>query len=153
MIVRPPRSTRTDALYPYTTLCLSRACAAHHASPLRADGLHADRIRQEPTFPTGCAARQKPGAGQLHRRYNADRCAGPGPRSNAVCGARFGEEPSSYGGPERPGKGRSAERVSARGNSDLIGRASCRERVCQYVKFPEVAVSLKKKTRNKEQSQ
>src|SRR3546814_6707380 len=74
-----------------------RACAAHHASPWRADGLHADRIRQEPTFPTGCAARQKPGAGQLHRRYNADRCAGSGPRSNAVCGARFGEEPSSYG--------------------------------------------------------
>src|SRR3546814_7746622 len=69
-------------------------------------------------FRSGCAARQKPGAGQLHRRYNADRCAGSGPRSNAVCGARFGEEPSSYGGPERPGQGRSAERVSARGNSD-----------------------------------
>src|SRR3546814_11628845 len=49
-----------------------RACAAHHASPWRADGLHADRIRQEPTFPTGCAARQKPGAGQLHRRYRSE---------------------------------------------------------------------------------
>src|SRR3546814_19765361 len=27
-----------------------------------------------------------------------------------------------------------------------IGRASCRERVCQYVEIPVVAVSLKKKT-------
>src|SRR3546814_14195985 len=29
-----------------------------------------------------------------------------------------------------------------------IGRASCRERVCQYVSISEVAVSLKKKTHN-----
>src|SRR3546814_11519528 len=30
-----------------------------------------------------------------------------------------------------------------------IGRASCRERVCQYVSISVVAVSLKKKTNNK----
>src|SRR3546814_18825073 len=30
-----------------------------------------------------------------------------------------------------------------------IGRASCRERVCQYVSISVVAVSLKKKTKNK----
>src|SRR3546814_15839387 len=30
-----------------------------------------------------------------------------------------------------------------------IGRASCRERVCQYVKISVVAVSLKKKNKNK----
>src|SRR3546814_15576625 len=29
-----------------------------------------------------------------------------------------------------------------------IGRASCRDRVCQYVSISEVAVSLKKKTKN-----
>src|SRR3546814_11518137 len=32
-----------------------------------------------------------------------------------------------------------------------IGRASCRERVCQYVEIPVVAVSLKKKQRKKKQ--
>src|SRR3546814_15845957 len=31
------------------------------------------------------------------------------------------------------------------GNDDKNGRASCRERVCQYVKIPVVARSLKKK--------
>src|SRR3546814_17632573 len=31
-----------------------------------------------------------------------------------------------------------------------IGRASCRERVCQYVAFSVVAVSLKKKTQNQQ---
>src|SRR3546814_12471609 len=32
--------------------------------------------------------------------------------------------------------------------SDEIGRASCRERVCQYVEISVVAVSLKKKNNN-----
>src|SRR3546814_13201622 len=32
------------------------------------------------------------------------------------------------------------------GSASEIGRASCRERVCQYVLIPVVAVSLKKKT-------
>src|SRR3546814_15372460 len=32
--------------------------------------------------------------------------------------------------------------------SDEIGRASCRERVCQYVEISVVAVSLKKKQRD-----
>src|SRR3546814_12327385 len=32
-------------------------------------------------------------------------------------------------------------------HADQIGRASCRERVCQYVEFSVVAVSLKKKTK------
>src|SRR3546814_18969500 len=30
MIRRPPRSTRTDTLFPYTTLCRSRAAAVAH---------------------------------------------------------------------------------------------------------------------------
>src|SRR3546814_14283836 len=40
--------------------------------------------------------------------------------------------------------------VYATGVRDVsIGRASCRERVCQYVEIPVVAVSLKKKTQKK----
>src|SRR3546814_20198228 len=93
------------------------------------DVCSSDRIRQEPTFPTGCAARQKTGTGQLHRRYNADRCPGSGPSSNAVYGARFGEEPSSYGGPERPGPGRSAAPVSARARKRVVWGKSVSVRV------------------------
>src|SRR3546814_17846153 len=37
----------------------------------------------------------------------------------------------------------------AAGNTEPIGRASCRERVCQYVEISVVAVSLKKKTNTK----
>src|SRR3546814_9563956 len=36
--------------------------------------------------------------------------------------------------------------LTGRGHINQIGRASCRERVCQYVKISVVAVSLKKKT-------
>src|SRR3546814_4225442 len=48
MIRRPPRSTRTDTLFPYTTLFRSQAtdCGIHHHMPdLRTsrDGAHADR--------------------------------------------------------------------------------------------------------------
>src|SRR3546814_12226461 len=35
----------------------------------------------------------------------------------------------------------------ARRPGEVIGRASCRERVCQYVSISVVAVSLKKKTK------
>src|SRR3546814_14155733 len=41
MIRRPPRSTRTDTLFPYTTLFRSRL----HAAPSRKRGAKFDRIR------------------------------------------------------------------------------------------------------------
>src|SRR3546814_13370210 len=48
-------------------------------------------------------------------------------------------------GPES-GPGRGDDCSVPRGGVDLqIGRASCRERVCQYVSISVVAVSLKKK--------
>src|SRR3546814_17688555 len=33
MIRRPPRSTRTDTLFPYTTLCRSKAALELHVTP------------------------------------------------------------------------------------------------------------------------
>src|SRR3546814_13265268 len=44
MIRRPPRSTRTDTLFPYTTLCRSRRAAA--GVPARGPGLggHVERL-------------------------------------------------------------------------------------------------------------
>src|SRR3546814_15665761 len=41
-----------------------------------------------------------------------------------------------------------AEGIDDIGQPRKTGRASCRERVCQYVLYPEVAVSLKTKKNN-----
>src|SRR3546814_9108672 len=53
MIRRPPRSTRTDTLFPYTTLCRSRfeEAVAHAAAERNVDGvvcghIHSAEIRQ-----------------------------------------------------------------------------------------------------------
>src|SRR3546814_11519056 len=92
MIRRPPRSTRTDTLFPYTTLFRSKEnrgrkgwniIALRRAPPA---SFFRDRIH-------GTAAR-----GQ-------DRCRCIGGARGAGFGRRWGQ----------------------------IGRASCRERVCQYV--------------------
>src|SRR3546814_12571785 len=45
----------------------------------------------------------------------------------------------------RPGYEVTAGSVTFMGENLQIGRASCRERVCQYVEISGVAVSLKKK--------
>src|SRR3546814_12887245 len=47
---------------------------------------------------------------------------------------------------DRPARGRRCRAAAPRRRSAEIGRASCRERVCQYVSISVVAVSLKKKT-------
>src|SRR3546814_9933427 len=78
MIRRPPRSTRTDTLFPYTTLfrsltktsmaCRNRASGQVSLPPLRHPGLlHSDR------FQTGCDRQRNP-AGRPHpqRRIHAD---------------------------------------------------------------------------------
>src|SRR3546814_16020404 len=109
MIRRPPRSTRTDTLFPYTTLFRSRGWAGGSARPRanRADGLFVRADRR----------------GALH-----------------ACRGRFHAEPPSLGAAAR--KGRQAARNAQ------IGRASCRERVCQYVYIPVVAASLQKDNTN-----
>src|SRR3546814_14502577 len=48
-------------------------------------------------------------------------------------------------GPEAPFPTHEAFMTEIRAGGVEIGRASCRERVCQYVSIPVVAVSLKKK--------
>src|SRR3546814_2365228 len=49
MIRRPPRSTRTDTLFPYTTLFRSARELDHHVAAARAafDGLEASRADEE----------------------------------------------------------------------------------------------------------
>src|SRR3546814_20525119 len=105
---RPPRSTRTDTLFPYTTLFRSaRARWYAAASEARAD------------------------------------TASPAPRTpwQPLNGRFF--EPLR---PQRP----DPDKLSSRCNKNIIscaeiGRASSRERVCQYVSISVVAVSLKQK--------
>src|SRR3546814_4810172 len=57
MIRRPPRSTRTDTLFPYTTLCRSIGMLAHRQIIVRAP----DRDRLRPVMP-GEASRVGEGA-------------------------------------------------------------------------------------------
>src|SRR3546814_8694147 len=59
MIRRPPRSTRTDTLFPYTTLLRSllAICLVDHAGPDRARLYHAESERRRPQGTTDDAAR------------------------------------------------------------------------------------------------
>src|SRR3546814_3834875 len=70
MIRRPPRSTRTDTLFPYTTLFRSRA-----SEWCRADGVSYRRCR-------GSAARQRCAGAESGRRGRIQRSRSP------LCGRR-----------------------------------------------------------------
>src|SRR3546814_17101301 len=101
MIRRPPRSTRTDTLFPYTTLFRSgegqRIAAARRRRSRHA--VAAERARR---------------LGLVHPRRHPSRQA---------ASARAAALPPAL----RDGAG------GLEGSDDEIGRASCRERVCQYV--------------------
>src|SRR3546814_20055556 len=108
MIRRPPRSTRTDTLVPYTTLFRSR-----RAGPRDDARLSGNRV-----------------AAALSAQLDI--------RSYFFFSVRvFG--PSGFAGAAGI-----AAAVATAATAE-IGRASCRERVCQYVSISVVAVSLKKK--------
>src|SRR3546814_16841149 len=109
MMRRPPRSTRTDTLFPYATLFRSGSYR-----PLPADALYltADEMA------AGIEAARAHLATPLHEPERATVL------DFAVDGARdFGPERAS-------GANIYESVVKHLGNQ--IGRASCRERVCQY---------------------
>src|SRR3546814_18058696 len=89
MIRRPPRSTRTDTLFPYTTLCRSYRgcggldCAEHSGARL-----------------------------WMHNNFLIDR------------GGKMSKSAGEF---------LRLQLLVDRGYHPQIGRASCRERVCQYV--------------------
>src|SRR3546814_15679770 len=102
MIRRPPSSTRTDTLFPYTTLFRS----GYVLVELPVDGLlGAVRVN---------AAHEAGHAGIQHRQG----------RESVLCG-NFPEDRSVRGGAH--------QMVVQLAPIQQIGRASCRERVCQYV--------------------
>src|SRR3546814_20761369 len=101
MIRRPPVATRTDTLFPYTTLFRSKMLAQHALT-------EAKLVRQlHRAYDFLVAERQLPG---LAQRGNFK-----GVRN---CNVKFHEVRLITDGAPPVGE---------------IGRASCRERVCQYV--------------------
>src|SRR3546814_6519515 len=112
MIRRPPRSTRTDTLFPYTTLFRSSCCLHgeenHRACRLRVvDGVH-DRTRCRRLEAVSPAVRDDVGNGQLGipkragpLRYRAQRELNPERKQATIPNsARFarGAAPGGGGG-------------------------------------------------------
>src|SRR3546814_16692092 len=130
MIRRPPRSTRTDTLFPYTTLFRS------------ADGIFGGdafpRIAFELLHAEADALRVAVDADDLHldRVTDVDDFA----RVVDALVAHVGDMEQAV----------DAAQVDERAIVGEIGRASCRERVCQYVSISVDAVSLKKKKNKNE---
>src|SRR3546814_11307340 len=126
MTRRPPTSTRTDTLFPCTTLFRSGAGDGRGARHPRGDRHGGGRA-------CGLAARTRP--------------RGPGQRADRPC--------RTVGGPglrPRRAAGPAAAQPRPGSAGGKIGRASCRERVCQYVEILVVGGSLKKKKKQKKHS-
>src|SRR3546814_11841743 len=111
MIRRPPRSTRTDTLFPYTTLFRSAAIGWHEMSVAQP---HYDRSRLTPGI-------VHIGLGNFHRAHMAVYL-------DDLFARGEGHDWAILGAGVRPADARTRDALKAQ-----IGRASRRERVCQYV--------------------
>src|SRR3546814_19063552 len=135
MYRRPPRSTRTDTLFPYTTLFRSEPVDGPH------ERHHGDLVevvgRLSPTGEAPGAVARQPEV-VLHELVP----------QRGVAGATQLREPLLF---DRPLIGHVGWKTSSgvgSGTSE-IGRASCRERVCQYVELSVAAGSFKQKKKTK----
>src|SRR3546814_4635711 len=168
MIRLPPRSTRTDTLFPYTTLFRSRHL--HDGEPPEHRPGRASAVRrQEPrTDRRPCHQRRRDGPLRRHRRAHGRARARRQPRRDAVKGDRRmtaarmllveddaalaellnfhferedflvqhtpdGEEALLFARETPPDIVMLDWMVEGLSGIEEIGRASCRERVCQYV--------------------
>src|SRR3546814_13607849 len=127
MIRRPPRSTRTDTLFPYTTLFRSGRVtpdldSQHRGRPkmLTQNTTSADprRVPPETQVSTAEVAATAPGGIKVIRRNGKLTSFDARKISVAVTKAFLAVE----GG-------------AAAASAAEIGRASCRERVCKYVEI------------------
>src|SRR3546814_19493779 len=120
MIRRPPRSTRTDTLFPYTTL-------------FRSAGVRGDGKRLAKTV-TGRWSTPGDPRGST---------SGRGGRLRAIL---LGASPSAASDVAPRSRNATGGSTSISGSEQAkIGRASWRERVCPYGENSVVAVSSKKK--------
>src|SRR3546814_17010414 len=113
MLRRPPRSTRTDTLFPYTTLFRS---VFSHAAASGLSDLGLDRAHRAFAF-LETHAWDRDGGGWFHRL----RRSGPPVDCAKDCYDHAFLLLAM------------AWLYRASGKAGEIGRASCRERVCQYV--------------------
>src|SRR3546814_21122559 len=122
MIRRPPRSTRTDTLFPYTTLF--RSPAPHRATAAGAADEALDQQHHAGDDEDGHEDDQS--FQRLHR-------AAPLPNREAspLTEAHVGERGSMDGGPGQEEAGE-------------IGWATCVEKVCRYVRIQAVTLQLTK---------
>src|SRR3546814_15272951 len=117
MIRRPPRSTRTDTLFPYTTL--------FRALPLRVEKLDA--------------------GGRSRLETLAHQCGGAVRRSLRPGGAGDAQPPGAEAGTRILAVAQGIEHRLPILRRRQIGRASCRERECRDVYLSVGAGTLKKK--------
>src|SRR3546814_18510956 len=120
MVLRPPKSTRTDTLFPYTPLCRSGRGAVDDGG--RAAGRGAERLRESGDHRARVAVRH---------RLCARACRATRPRDR-------------IGGRDVPAA-RHRRYLATAVDDRQIGRASGRARVCQAVEMSVYAVALKKK--------
>src|SRR3546814_14976921 len=115
MIRRPPGSTRTYTLFPYTTLFRSKPLVRQATSKV----------------PTNATTPPVPASTSSQRSPESRSSPGPGPAAE-----------------RNRRRNATITTVLPMGAAAEIGRAACRERVCQYVEISVVYVSLQKqKTR------
>src|SRR3546814_18464338 len=121
MIRRPPRSTRTDTLFPYTTLFRSRDQLDHRGVKLVLVALRRRAALQ--VGDVGALVGDDEGALEL-----------PGVlRIDAEVGAEFHRAAHTLGDVSEGAVGEHRRVQAGILVVAEIGRASCRERVCQYV--------------------
>src|SRR3546814_18742370 len=131
MIRRPPSSTRTDTLFPYTTLFRSGSDDELVTNLHKAVGFHGAHIEKQVTGARAVGHRavawNRPG------RRGPDDDAGP---SEFVLGCLDD-------GKANPDRRRDVVVILdlGLGRGGQIGRASCRDRVCQYVLISVVDVT------------
>src|SRR3546814_20416129 len=116
MIRRPPRSTRTDTLFPYTTLFRSAAGSPHHGCEFgwRMTSRRSPSLRP-PSSSLGCADLSYRPSWHNHTMLSS--------LCNRVDLIKIMAQVAQLAHRSRFATERYNE----------IGRASCRERVCQYV--------------------
>src|SRR3546814_13102237 len=117
MIRRPPRSTRTDTLFPYTTLFRSWLADADAAI----DWAVAGAIASWADTDDGCVIRDRGYPAEIFRRIVDTRLRANDPRLTLRGQTLDGVIAAMRAGPR------------AMVGALQIGRASWRERVCQYV--------------------
>src|SRR3546814_18800274 len=123
MIRRPPRSTRTDTLFPYTTLFRSEQ-RAYVGDVAGEEGLHPEEHEE---------ADGEEDADEDERGQRREECRHL--LAGDVPDATHGPPPSHRRrrrSAQRPPRCRAAPSATRTGHRQ-IGSASCRERGCQYV--------------------